>query len=174
MKIRKYFLFCKMSNKKWKYWRGTYSSVWVSYQIRKVADCACAGIAGKVFFHHYGLSIPTCITAPAWPMCRDACRDRLMTVSFEVGGGENVPGIPRAWAAHNFTYLAIGLWMRSKVGNNNMSPGMFSYQKRNLYLYSYSSRKCRAVKMNMCICGCEIGEQGIEQILNNMLFTKVI
>ena len=48
--------------------------------------------------------IPTCITARAWRTCRDVCRDRYLTVSFEVGGGENVPGIPGAtW--RNFTYL---------------------------------------------------------------------
>ena len=44
------------------------------------------------FPHHRGLAIPTCITARAWPTCRDACRDRSLAVSFEVGGGENVSG----------------------------------------------------------------------------------
>ena len=43
-----------------------------------------------------GLAIPTCITARAWRTCRDACRDRLLAVSFEIGGGENIPGIPGA------------------------------------------------------------------------------
>ena len=28
------------------------------------------------FLRHRGLAIPTCITAHAWRMCRDACRDR--------------------------------------------------------------------------------------------------
>ena len=40
------------------------------------------------FRHHRGLAIPTCITARAWRTCRDACRDRWLAVSFEVGGGE--------------------------------------------------------------------------------------
>ena len=31
-------------------------------------------------------------------------------VSFEVGGGENVPGIPGACATHDFTYLIRGPW----------------------------------------------------------------
>ena len=57
---------------------------------------------------HRGLAIPVCITARAWRTCRDACRDRQLAVSFEVGGGENVPGIPGACAAHNFTYLVRG------------------------------------------------------------------
>ena len=46
--------------------------------------------------------------------CRDACRDRQLAVSFEVGGGENVPGIPGAYATNNFTYLVRGPWCKSK------------------------------------------------------------
>ena len=38
-----------MSYEKLKNWRETYSSVWASYQIRKIVVCACAGIAGDVF-----------------------------------------------------------------------------------------------------------------------------
>ena len=48
------------------------------------------------FPRHRGLAIPTCITARA--------------VSYEVGGGENVPGIPGACAILNFTYLVRGPW----------------------------------------------------------------
>ena len=46
------------------------------------------------FPRHCGLAIPTCITARAGRTCRDACRDRWLVVSFEVGVGENAPGIP--------------------------------------------------------------------------------
>ena len=60
------------------------------------------------FPRHRGLAIPTCITARARRTCRDACRDRKLSVSFEVDGGENVPGIPGACATHNFTYLLRG------------------------------------------------------------------
>ena len=52
-----------------------------------------------------GLAIPTHISARARRTWRDACRDRYQTVSVEVGGGENVPGIPGACATPNFTYL---------------------------------------------------------------------
>ena len=45
-----------------------------------------------------------------WRTCRGACRDRKLAVSFEVSGGENVPGIPGACTTRNFTYLAWGLW----------------------------------------------------------------
>ena len=34
-----------------------------------------------------------------------------VAVSFEVGGGENVPGIPGACATRNFTYLVRGQWI---------------------------------------------------------------
>ena len=54
------------------------------------------------FPRHRGLAIPTCITARASHTCRDACRDRLLAVSFEVGGGENAPGIPGACTTHIF------------------------------------------------------------------------
>ena len=54
---------------------------WASYQIRKIAGCACAGNAGNVypttdFNGNRWLAIPTCFTARAWRTCRDACRDR--------------------------------------------------------------------------------------------------
>ena len=41
-------------------------------------------------------------------MCHDAGRDRKLAVSFEVGGEENVPGIPCACATRNFGYLVRG------------------------------------------------------------------
>ena len=39
---------------------------WASYQIRKIAGCACAGNAGNVFPATAGQRFPTCITARAW------------------------------------------------------------------------------------------------------------
>ena len=42
---------------------------------------------------HRGLTIATGITARASRTRHDACRDRQLAVSFEVGGGENPPGI---------------------------------------------------------------------------------
>ena len=68
------------------------------------------------FPRHRWLAIPTCITPRASRTCRDACRDHQLAVSFEVGGGENVPGIPGACANHDCTYLARGPWQ------NNNSP----------------------------------------------------
>ena len=39
------------------------------------------------FPRHRRWAIPTCITARASRTCRDACRDRQLAVSFEIGGG---------------------------------------------------------------------------------------
>ena len=80
-----------------------YSSIgereqWASYQIRKIAGCACAGNAGNVFPRRRfqrkplvsdpGMHHGTCVTHVPW--CMSGSRTR--------GGGENVPGIPGACA----------------------------------------------------------------------------
>ena len=81
-----------------------------SYQIRKIAGCACLGDAGNVFpscrfqgkllvsdpgMHHdrYVTQVPWC-----------------MSGSLTCGDGENVPGIPGACAPAIFSYLASGPW----------------------------------------------------------------
>ena len=48
---------------------------WASWQIRKIAGCACRQCRER-FPRHRGLAIPTCITARAWRTWRAACRDR--------------------------------------------------------------------------------------------------
>ena len=40
--------------------------------------------------------------------CHDACRDRWLAFSFEVGDGEKVPAIPSACTTHNFMHLVGG------------------------------------------------------------------
>ena len=67
------------------------------------------------FPYHRGLATPTCITARAWRTCRDAWRDRYLMASFEVGGGENDPGIPGACTTRNFMYLVRGPLVQSLV-----------------------------------------------------------
>ena len=71
---------------------------WASYQIRKIAGCACAGNAGNVFPRRRfqrkplvsdpGMHHGTCVTHVPW--CMSGSRTR--------GGGKNVPGIPGACA----------------------------------------------------------------------------
>ena len=76
-----------------------------SCQMRKIAGCACAGNARNVF--------PVIVdkrSQHASRHVRDAPWCNISLVSFEVGGGENVLGIPDACATRNFTYLARGAW----------------------------------------------------------------
>ena len=121
LSIKKHSIFGKKCMSVW----NEMKHPWASCQIRTIAGCACTGNAGNVFPHYRGLAIPTCITARAWRTCRDACRE--LAVSFEVGSGENVPGIPGARATRDFTYLVRGpcvlqikhghLWFWSSVNN---------------------------------------------------------
>ena len=74
-------------------------NTWASYQIRKIACCACAGNAGNAFPRRRlqrkllvsdpGMHHGTCVTHVPW----------CMSVSPIRGGGENVPGIPGACAS---------------------------------------------------------------------------
>ena len=78
----------------WQPW----SVPWASYQIRKIACCACAGNAWNVFPHRRlqrkplvsdpGMHHGTCVTHVPW----------CMSGSLTRGGGETVPGIPGACA----------------------------------------------------------------------------
>ena len=87
---------------------------WASYQIRKIAGCACAGNAGNVFPSHRLHRKPlvsdldmhhgTCVTHVPW----------CMSGSLTRGGGENVPGIPGACTNLNFTYLARRPWQSAE------------------------------------------------------------
>ena len=77
---------------------GPQRVTWASYQIRKIAGCACAGNAGNVSPRRRiqrktrvsdpGMHHDTCVTHVPW------CMSGLLTR----GGGENVPGIPGACA----------------------------------------------------------------------------
>ena len=76
----------------------TWEASWASYQIRKIAGCACAGNAGNVFPRRRfqrkpvvsdpGMHHGTCVTHVPW----------CMSGSLTCGDGENVPGIPGACA----------------------------------------------------------------------------
>ena len=68
---------------------------WASYQIRKIACCACAGnvsphrrLQRKSLVSDPGMHHGTCVTHVPW----------CMSGSLTRGGGENVPGIPGACA----------------------------------------------------------------------------
>ena len=85
-----------LQNQKFKFHNFTHP--WASYQIRKIAGCACAGNAGNVFPRRRfqrkllvsdpGMHHGTCVTHVPW----------CMSGSLTCGDGENVPGIPSACA----------------------------------------------------------------------------
>ena len=54
---------------------------YVKLRVRMRRECR------ERFPRHRRWAIPTCITARASRTCRDACRDRQLAVSFEIGGG---------------------------------------------------------------------------------------
>ena len=91
-------------------------SPWASYQIRKIAGCACTGNAGNVFLclwlqrkpliNDSGMHHGTCVMHVPW----------CMSGSLISGGGENAPGIPGACATPNFTNLAKGPYHTIKQG----------------------------------------------------------
>ena len=81
------------------WWRHNIETLsWASFQIRKIAGCACAGNAGNVFPRRQfqmkplvsdpGMHHGTCVTHVPW----------CMSGSLTCGDGENVPGIPGACA----------------------------------------------------------------------------
>ena len=90
--------------------RQTLHWPWASYQIRKIAGCACAGNAGNVFPRRRfqrkllvsdpGMHHGTCVTHVPW----------CMSGSLTCGDGENVPGIPSACAP-----AILRIWQEAHV-----------------------------------------------------------
>ena len=54
---------------------------------------------------HHG----TCVTHVPW------CMPGSLTISFGIGGGENVPGIPSACATRHCAYLVRGPWVSDSI-----------------------------------------------------------
>ena len=107
-------------------------SQWASYQIRKIAGCACAGNAGNVFPRRRfqrkplvsdpGMHHGTCVTHVPWCMSGSPTR----------GDRENVPGIPGACAP---TILRIWQEAHAQV--------YISYT----YIYIYIARNSRLISV---------------------------
>ena len=79
------------------------SWAWVSYQIRKIAGCACAGNAGN-FFPRHPLQRKQLVSDPGMHhgTCRDACRDWVPAVVGKAfpafpGPGTHTRKILRIW-----------------------------------------------------------------------------
>ena len=104
---------------------------WASYQIRKIAGCACAGNAGNVFprrrfqrkslVNDPGMNHGTCVTHV--PSC--------MSGSFTCGDGENVPGISGACAP---AILRIWQEAHSLLFNEHALIIIYVFQWMNIYM----------------------------------------
>ena len=89
---------------------------WASYQIRKIAGCACAGNAGNVFPRRRfqrkllvsdpGMHHGTCVTHVPW----------CMSGSLTCGDGENVPGIPSACAP-----AILRIWQEAHASKGDLA-----------------------------------------------------
>ena len=111
---------------------------WASYQIRKIAGCACAGNAGNVFPRRRiqrktrvsdpGMHHGSCVTHVPW------CMSGLLTR----GGGKNVPGIPGACAPE-----ILRIWQEAH-GNE---------WERGVYKMSGEIQNRRGVKSKLSIVG---------------------
>ena len=92
--------------------------LWASYQIRKIAGCACAGNAGNVFPRRRfqrkpvvsdpGMHHGTCVTHVPW----------CMSGSLTRGRGENVPGIPGACAS-----ALLRIWQEAHGRSTGLEAG---------------------------------------------------
>ena len=103
--------------------RLTLRTPWASYQIRKIAGCACAGNAGNVlpatdFKGNCLLAILACITARAWRTCRDACRNRqpAMGKTFPAFPAHVQPTILRIWQEAHGHLIGAG-WASGGPGH---------------------------------------------------------
>ena len=112
---------------------------WASYQIRKIAVCACSGNAGNDFPHRRfrrkplvsdpGMHHGTCVTHVPW----------CMSGSLTCGGGKNVPGIPGACAP-----AILRIWQEAH-GNMHYGEYVFSIHRicKSVTLQKSSSLHCR-------------------------------
>ena len=94
-------------------------NTWASYQIRKIAGCACAGNAGNVFPQRRlqrkplvsdpGMHHGTCVTHVPW----------CVSGSLNRGVWEHVPGIPGACAPAILRIALVDDWQQLKIDSAN-------------------------------------------------------
>ena len=120
------------------------SHQWASYQIRKIAGCACAGNAGNVFPRRRfqrkplvsdpGMHHGTCVTHVPW----------CMSGSLTCGDGENVPGIPGACAP-----VILRIWQETHGSQHGLNKWFDAGQETNYYLNQWwpsSIKPCTNIK----------------------------
>ena len=115
---------------------------WASCQILKIASAHAPGIP-QTFSPSPQVSDPdmyhgTCVTHVPWCM-----PGSLTSVSFEIGGGGNVPGIPGACATCNFTYLVRGPCLESTMETLVLDILIcWKWPHTNKYYYVNATLKC--------------------------------
>ena len=145
---------------------------WASYQIRKIAGCACAGNAGNVFPRRWfqmkplvsdpGMHHGTCVTHVPW----------CMSGSLTCGDGENVPGIPGACAP-----AILRIWQEAHRPTSQI-PQCIKYPTMHHFVkcahFKYEMMHCRI--WDWCIVGfvrqvyCELNkDQGAVSIRKTVL-----
>ena len=122
----------------------------IFHKLRKIAGCARAGNVGNIFpaprLSDPGIHHGRCVTHVPW------CMSGLQTsrVSYEVGGGENVPGIPGACATHNFTYLVRGpLYDVSVFIMETLRYGVAERRALNLYTFKVKHNTFLFIKFHL-------------------------
>ena len=136
-------------------WRVSNDQPWASYQIRKIAGCACAGNAGNVsprrqfqrkpLVSDPGMHHGTCVTHVPW----------CMSGSLTCDDGENVPGIPGACAPailriwqeahiecfHVLSQTVNRAWLNGKVCKLLIivSNHSINYSTYCIFIYIYNS-----------------------------------
>ena len=133
------------------YWNAHFKCIfpwqWASYQIRKIAGCACAGNAGNVFPRRRfqrkplvsdpGMHHGTCVTHVPW----------CMSGSLVCGDGENVPGIPGACAS-----ASLRIWQEAHGGHHFLSR----HPQRCCHVITYSMITAldQVTKQILCLAIC--------------------
>ena len=103
----------------------------------------------------------TCVTHMPW----------CMLGSLTCSGGENVPGIPSACAAHNFMYLARGPWSITPVAQIPQCTSTISHNvlfcNRNVHMCAHFCYKSALWDIHLIYCGiCEMGLMCFEISMN--------
>ena len=129
--------------------QAVFYKAWASYQIRKIAGCACAGNAGNVFPRRRFQSKPlvsdpgmhhgTCVTHVPW----------CMSGSLTRGDRENVPGIPGACAPTILRIWPIVTMMAQFITNTTQL--LLIYLPPQIYLKPMAVKNLRSQQLLLWI-----------------------
>ena len=118
---------------------------WASYQIRKIAGCACAGNAGNVFPRRRfqrkpivgdrGMHHGTCVTHVPW----------CMSGSLTCGDGENVPGIPGACAP-----VILRIWQEAHTIKQGYNADEMNWPISIIHFDVESINSCKNRNVSRC------------------------